>query len=216
MTCCSGHCAAGDFFSSRMAARDLRRYKRRGPDTSTRMLLSELRRLPLRGLHMLDVGSGIGVLDAELADAGLAGVTLVDASAASLEVARSHVSPRYETGSAQFVLGDFALMADTLPDADMITLDRVVCCYPDADALLRAVASRTRRFIAFSYPPDRWYLRGAIAVENFFFRVARSPFRTFVHSPERMISVLETAGFVPAAQGESFHWSVGIFRRTSA
>ena len=44
MTCCTGHCAEAGFFNSRVAERDLRRYRRRGPDASTRMLLAELRR----------------------------------------------------------------------------------------------------------------------------------------------------------------------------
>src|SRR5438874_2599763 len=73
MTCCAGHCAAAGFFDSRIADRDLRRYQRRGPDASTRMLLTELRRWTLHDLELLDVGSGIGVIARELAAAGQAG-----------------------------------------------------------------------------------------------------------------------------------------------
>ena len=215
MTCCTGSCAAASFFSSRIAERELRRYQRRGPDTSTRMLLTELRRQPLNGLDLLDVGSGIGVIAAELADVGLAGVTLADASPASLEVAQRNLSARYKTVRTQFILGDFAQTGATLPDADFVTLDRVVCCYPDADALLFAAAMRARLLLAFSYPRDRWYMRAGFALVNLFFRLGRSPFRIFVHPPQSMSGVLEAAGFTCSAHSESFVWSVRLYRRAT-
>ena len=67
MTCSTGSCAAAAHFDPTVAERDLRRYQRYGPDLGTRILLSELRRWPLRGLHLLDVGAGIGVIAVELA-----------------------------------------------------------------------------------------------------------------------------------------------------
>jgi len=196
-----------------MGERDLRRYQRHGPDVSTRILLSELRRWPLEGLHLLDVGAGIGAIPAELGRAGLASVTLADASAAYLEVARRHLASRDASFPSQFILGDFAVTADSLPDADIITLDRVVCCYPDVEALLRGAAARARRIVAFTYPRDRWYVRAAVALENSWYRLRRNPFRAFVHSPQRMASVLESAGFVRAARHATLQWALDLYRR---
>jgi len=213
MTCCAGHCAAAGFFDSHIANRDLRRYQRRGPDASTRMLLAELRRWPLQDLELLDVGAGIGVVAAELAVAGLASATLADASPAYLELARRNVGPRYGSRPTQFILGDFAALAASLPGADVVTLDRVVCCYPDASALLSAAAARSRRLLAFTHPPDRWYLRAGFSLVNFFLWLRRSPFRVFVHPPQQMASVLEAAGFVHAAHRESFVWSLSLYSR---
>src|SRR6266568_253393 len=152
MACCTGPCAAAAHFNPKKADRDLRRYQRRGPDATTRILLSELRRWPLQGFHLLDVGGGIGVIAVELAGAGLASVTLADASAGYLEVARRHLASRGASLPAQFILGDFATTAGSLPDADVVTLDRVVCCYPDVEALLRGASARARRMVAFTYP----------------------------------------------------------------
>ena len=213
MTCCTGHCAAAAHFDPRVAQRDLRRYQRCGPDSWTRVLLSELRRQPLQGLHLLDVGGGVGVIAMELADTGVASVTLADASPAYLDVARRQVASRYGARPAHFILGDFAVTAATLTDADVVTLDRVVCCYPDVDALLRAAAARARRLIAFTYPRDRWYVRAAIALENFWYRLRRNPFRAFIHSPQHMASLLESAGFVRAERRESLAWSLDLYRR---
>jgi hypothetical protein len=213
MTCCTGHCAAAAHFDLKVAQRDLRRYQRRGPDAWTRVLLSELRRQPLHGLHLLDVGSGIGVIALELADAGLASVTLADASSAYLDVARRQVTSRYGARPAHFVLGDFTVTAATLPDADVVVLDRVVCCYPDVDALLWAASARARRLVAFTYPRDRWYVRAALVLENFWYRLTGNPFRAFIHSPQQMASLLDAAGFVLAARRESLSWALGLYHR---
>jgi magnesium-protoporphyrin O-methyltransferase len=213
MTCCTGSCAAASHFNSQKADRDLRRYQRHGPDPSTRMLLSQLRRWPLQGLHLLDVGGGIGVIPVELAGAGLAAVTLADASAGYLEAARRHLASRGSSLPAQFILGDFAATAGALPDADIVTLDRVVCCYPDVDALLRGAAARARQVVAFTYPRDAWYVRAGIVVENSWYRLRQDPFRAFVHSPQRMASILESLGFVRAARDASFQWALDLYHR---
>ena len=196
MTCCAGHCAAAGFFDSRIANRDLRRYQRRGPDTSTRMLLAELRRWQLQDLELLDVGSGIGVIAAELAAAGLASATLADASPAYLEFARRIVGSSYGSRPTQFILGNFTATAASLPEADASAVD-----------------ARARRLLAFTHPPGRWYLRAGFSVVNFFLWIGGSPFRIFVHPPEQMAAVLEAAGLVRAAHRESFLWSFSLYRR---
>ena len=216
MTCCSSSCAAAAHFDPKVAERDLQRYQRHGPDLSTRILLSELRRWPLQGLHLLDVGAGIGVIAVELAGAGLAGVTLADASPAYLEAARRHLTSRDASRPAQFLLGDFAATAVSLPNTDIVTLDRVVCCYPDVEALLRGAAARARRMVAFTYHPDRWYLHAAVALENSWYRLNQNPFRAFVPPPERMASVLESAGFVRAARHATLRWALDVYRRADA
>jgi magnesium-protoporphyrin O-methyltransferase len=157
-------CAAEGQFDHKVAERDLRRYRKRGADATTRLMLAELRRWPLQGKQLLDIGGGIGAVSAELADSGIACATLVEASPAYLEAARVELGSRYASRPTQYLLGDFAVIAGTLADADVVTLDRVVCCYPDAEALLQGAAARTRQLLAFTYPRDRWYVRTMIAI----------------------------------------------------
>jgi 2-polyprenyl-3-methyl-5-hydroxy-6-metoxy-1,4-benzoquinol methylase len=213
---CNRYCAAEAQFDRKVAERDLRRHRRRGPDATTRHILAELRRWPLEGRQLLDVGGGIGVISAELAGAGIAGVMVVEASPAYLGVAQREVGSRYESRPAKFVLGDFALVAATLPDADVVTLDRVVCCYPDAEALLRGAADRARQLLAFTYPNDRWYVRSLFALENLWLRLRGNSFRAFVHPPEHMGAVLETAGLVRASRRETLTWILDLYRRRDA
>jgi len=214
MVCCTGYCAAEAQFNHKVAERDLRRYRRRGADATTRLLLAELRRRPLEGRHLLDVGGGIGVISGELSDARVASAVTVEASPAYLEVAQREVRPKYGSRPTQFVLGDFAVIAGTLPDADVVTLDRVVCCYPDPEALLGAAAAKTRQVLAFTYPRDRWYVRTMFAFGNFWLRLTGKKFRAFVHGPEQMAAVLEAAGLVRATQRKTLVWMLDLYQRS--
>jgi magnesium-protoporphyrin O-methyltransferase len=216
MVCCTGYCAAEAQFDRKVAEHDLRRYRRRGADATTRLVVAELRRWPLEGRHLLDIGGGIGVISCELADTRLASATIVEASRAYREVAERASGLRYGSPPTQFILGDFAVIGGTLPDADVVTLDRVVCCYPDAEGLLWAAAARTRHVLAFSYPRDRWYVRTMIALENFWLRLTGKTFRAFVHAPERMAAVLEASGLVHATQRETLVWMLDLYRRSDA
>jgi SAM-dependent methyltransferase len=213
MGCCGGCSAASEIFGSKVAERDLKRYRRRGPASITRLLLQELRRSPLKGTRVLDIGSGIGVIEAELADSASA-VTLVEGAPAYLEVARREVGPRYGL-SAAFLLGDFVQIAESISPADVVTLDRVVCCYPDFEALLKAAAVRTGWLFAFTYPWNRWYVRAFFGLGNLFFRIKGSRFRAFVHSPQRMRAVLQGAGLVVGSSFGTFIWSGEVYRRAN-
>jgi magnesium-protoporphyrin O-methyltransferase len=200
-------------FGSDRAERDLRRYHRRGVKGTTRILLSELRRWPLRGKELLDIGGGIGIIGFELARANVVSSTLVEASPAYLEVARREVERLSLSHRTKCILGDFTLIAETLPQADVVTLDRVVCCYPDAEALLKAAATHTRQLLAFTYPRDRWYVRLISSLENLMRRMRGNAFRTIVHSPQRMSSVLEGAGFVRDSTRGTLVWMVDLYRK---
>jgi magnesium-protoporphyrin O-methyltransferase len=107
------------------------------------------------------------------------------------------------------------VIADTLPDADVVTLDRVVCCYPDAEALLRQAAGRARQLLAFTYPRDRWYVRTLIVLENLWLRLTGKEFRAFVHTPDRMGAVLESAGLVRATRRKTLVWTLDLYHRGS-
>jgi magnesium-protoporphyrin O-methyltransferase len=213
MNCCTQYSAAEAHFGAKIAERDLQGYRRRGAQGITKILLQELRRLPLEGKELLDVGGGIGIIAADLADVGLASVTLVEASPSYLEAARKELETRYASRRAQFLLGDFSLIASTVPGANLVTLDRVVCCYPDDAALLRAAAKKTHQVLALTYPRDRWYVRAAIAMENALRRAKGDAFRAFVHPEQRLGATLEAEGLVRFARRETFSWALDLYRR---
>ena len=68
-----------------------------------------------------------------------------------------------------------------LPAADIVTLDRVICCYDDMPALVSLSAARAETFYGVVYPRDAWWLRLAIRVQNLFMRTKRTRMRFFVY-----------------------------------
>ncbi len=115
----------------------------------------------------------------------------------------------------RFVHGDFVEAAPTLPDADVVTLDRVVCCYPDYERLLKASAARCRRWYALSVPRARWYIKAIIALQNAVRRLRGSSFRTFVHPTQALHALLAAAGLEQSFQRETFVWQISLYSRVS-
>jgi SAM-dependent methyltransferase len=213
MACCTHCCATQTHFDAKTAERDLRQYKRRGVDAVTKLLLSELQGHPLDGRELLDVGAGIGVISCEMARKGIAKATVVEAAPAYLDVARTLVRDCYGARRTEFVLGDFATVATILEDADIVTMGRVVCCYDDFKALLHGASARTRQILAFTYPRYCWYVRAANAVQNLWRWLRGSSFRTYVHLPKRMASVLEKTGLACIAKKGTAAWVVEVYER---
>jgi magnesium-protoporphyrin O-methyltransferase len=200
-------------FDRRTAERDRDRYRRRGPDRTTAMLLEMIRRRGVEGASVLDVGAGIGIVDRELLRAGAASAVLVDGSAAYLDVARAETDAEGLGERVRIVLGDFTRLAPELPAADVVTLDRVICCYPDVDALVDLSAARARRLYGLVLPRDRWYARLAVRLENLWFALRRSPYRAFVHRNALVDARVAAAGLRRVDERFSPVWRVVLFER---
>ncbi len=104
-------------------------------------------------------------------------------------------------------------LAPEVAAADIVTLDRVVCCYPDMEPLVRLSAERCRRLYGLSYPRYRWPVRTVVSIENAFRRLFRNPFRSFVHSPVEMDRLLTQLGFTLQSKVRTFAWEVVVYAR---
>lgn len=212
-SCCSGFGdTAESHFTAKIARRDLRRYRKNGPGPTTRFLRDGVVASGVNGL-LLDIGSGVGSLAFELLDRGVSRVVAVDASSAYLAAAREEAQRRDRMEAVEFVHGDFLRVAPDLPTASIVTLDRVVCCYPHVEPLLEEALRHSGEGFAFSYPRDVWYVRAVLAIENGIRRVRRNPFRTFAHSPALMERIVTRAGFVLQSRRESRTWSSDVYLR---
>jgi magnesium-protoporphyrin O-methyltransferase len=157
------------------------------------------------------VGAGIGALSFELLTHGAQSATGIDLSAAYMAVARAEAQRRQ--ASAEFQVGDFVNAAPDLAPADVVVLDRVVCCYPHVEPILRAAAGRSRRLLALSYPRDRWYVRAALWFENVRRRLKGDAFRVYVHDPQRIEHLIELEAFRRVPRSQTLVWRADTFVR---
>ena len=206
-------CGIEDQFDRERAERDLRHYHRRGPLQTTRRLLRALSERHRPGLTVLDIGGGVGVIHHELLRRGFAGATHVDRSQAFIDVARREAASVGHAGRVEFVHGDFRGVATSLATADVVTLDRVVCCDPDFASLLPLAADRARHTLGLSFPVDRWYVRWFVSVSNAWRWVRGSDFRVYVHSPAAMDALLRHLGLHRTHSEATIVWSIEVWVR---
>ena len=193
-------------FDAQKAQRELAAYRKRGPSAATRRLAAVLAADGAAGLTVLDVGAGMGGLHHLLLEAGAASAVDVDASRPYLEAARSEAERRGLGDRVRFEFGDLTLIGGRIEPADLVALDRVVCCHPDVAALVGAAASRTQRRLALVLPHDRAWIRVAIAVANLVERLRGRTFRAFVHP----VAAVDTAA-TGAGLGRTERRSLGLF-----
>ena len=213
----SCHCEATDrHFTIPRAQDELATYRRRGPTGTARIMLQCLAELGSAPTSLLDVGAGIGVLHHVLLDRGVRSAVHLEASSAYVEVASGESARRGHGGRVTFHHGDLVALKDTLLPADLVTLDRVVCCYPELEPLIRASAGKAVRYYALSYPHDRWYMRGHTWFENSRRRRSGNAFRTFVHPVACIRALVEEAGFTVVCVQRTPVWEVVVGRRDDA
>jgi magnesium-protoporphyrin O-methyltransferase len=139
----------------------------------------------------------------------------VDASSAYLKEAKAEAARRGHRERVDFIHADFTEVAADLPKADIVTLDRVVCCYPDFRRLLKAAAEHSKSAIAFTYPRETWYLRIGLRIANFFQRLRNDPFRVFLHPVAEMDALLQREGFQRTSLRRLFVWEMALYVKKS-
>jgi magnesium-protoporphyrin O-methyltransferase len=140
----------------------------------------------------------------------------VEGVSAYVAAARAETDRRGQQERVRFLQGDAVVLGASLAPADLVTLDRVVCCYPDLDPLVRVTTALAHRYYAISFPHDRWYMRRYTAWQNRERRRAENPFRTFVHQGDRIGSLIRAAGLRPMRTRQTFAWAVQLYARLDA
>jgi len=210
-------CAKGyeEMFDDAQAAKNLKSFRADGPDPTTRALLDMLRAGGVQDATLLDIGGGVGAIHHELLDAGAQRAIHVDASAAYIRAARDEAARRGHADRVEFLHGDFVDLAERVPPADVVTLDRVICCYPDMPALVEASAARARRLYGAVFPRDRWFLRLAFPFMNLFKQLTGSGFRVFLHAPADIDTELRRQGLERRSYAQTFVWAVAVYSRST-
>ncbi len=213
MACHCRHATLECQFSDKIARRDLAEYREHGPGTTTRAILDTVATLDLDDATLLDVGSGIGVLHHELLADGVSTATAVEPSEAYLRAAREEAERRGLGDRVAFQHGDLQSVADSAGPADLVTLDRVICCDPDLDTLARLAAMKCRRFLVASFPNDRWHIRLFMHLENAGRAMRRNPFRAFVHPEDAIDAVFAEEGLARVRTLRTFVWQIALYER---
>jgi SAM-dependent methyltransferase len=212
MDCCDPS-VYDDHFDERRARDQLRTYRRKGPRAATARLISELSAGGVDGMTVLDIGAGVGAVHHALLAEGAASAVDVDASGPYLEAARGEAARRGIADRITYLKGDAVALGDALPEADLVALDRVVCCYPDMERLVTLAATRTRRRLGLVLPRDEAWMRALVAVEHRLVAFQRRPLLTYVHRTRAVTDVAAAAGLVPLSEHRGRIWQTLVYTR---
>jgi magnesium-protoporphyrin O-methyltransferase len=212
----SGCCAPGDIddvFSAKQAEAKARRFRERGLDGEAREILRLMSEDARRGMTVLEVGGGIGALDIELVRAGAAHATNVELATSYERAASRLIAEAGLEGRIDRRVANFVTEADAIAVADAVILERVVCCYPDDVALVRAAARHSARRLVLTFPVERWWIGLGLAAANVLLRVRRSKFRGFLHPASRVIATAEAEGLRLTYRRKGLIWQILVFAR---
>ena len=209
-------CAYDRQFNARHAEDDLREYRRDGPTGLTRALIEALSAGGIEGKSVLEIGGGVGAVHHELLRAGADAAVDVDASRAYVSVAREESERQGHADRVDYRVGDFVALADVIEPADVVALDRVICCYSDMSSLVHRSAALAKGRYGLVYPRYTFLGRVAIALLNVGFRLSRSPFRSYLHRTADVDAILTGHGLVKRIHRTTLIWQLAVYERPTA
>jgi SAM-dependent methyltransferase len=200
-------------YDGRDAASDLASLRSSGPRRPTQELIDVILAEGVDGSLVLDIGAGVGAIHLALLEAGARGAVDVDASREYLAAAREEARRRGLDERVEYRYGDVVELAAELPQADIVVLDSVICCYPYLPALLNTAIESRPRLLGLTYPRDTWWMRTFMRAYNATHALARSPARYFIHRHRVVRGLLVEAGYAEVHSGGLPVWRVAVYRR---
>jgi len=213
--CCSPK-GYRSIFSEKRAHAEARRYRRRGLDRTSRRIAELLKHQGIVGRTLLEVGGGIGAIQIELLRAGITRAVNIELTPTYEEAAQGLLREAGLEDRVERRVMDFADATSEVEAADVVIMNRVICCYPDMPKLAGAAAEHTREVLVVSFPKERWWTRAVISLADLALRIARQQFQVFLHPPDKIVATAERHGLKTVSNKTSFFWEVASLRRTTA
>lgn len=200
-------------FDEKFARKTLRRYRKKGLDPIERGMVESVAAAERTGARVLEIGGGIGAIQAELIAAGADRGEVVELLSAYEPYAREVARDKRIEDRTTFRVADLLEEPSAVVSADVVVLNRVVCCTPDGVRLTALAARLANRVVLLSYPRDRFVVRAAMKLMNTTMRVLGRSFRVFLHPTSALFAVARHEGFQTAETGRTFVWEYTTLRR---
>ena len=200
MSCCQCK-GIENIFDKKAAKRELKRYLKKGPSKTTRMLLDAIKMKGVLGMDFLDIGGGIGAIQYGLIKAGASNGISIEASSAYLDVVKNEIIKNGLAEKVNFKHGDFTTIAS---DID---------CYDDMYELVSLSSKLARKIYALIYPRDEWWTKLALPIMNLYPKIKGSSFRVFIHPTKMVEEIIFGNGLKRYYYAKTLFWQVAIFTR---
>lgn len=211
-SCCARH-GQEELFSERVARRDAKRYRRKGADATARSLVRQAASRGLEGTTVLEIGGGVGQVLLELLRAGAAHGEVVELVPAYEHEARALAAEAGVADRADYRVADLVVDPGAADAADVVVMNKVVCCTPEGIALAGIAAGLARRTLVVSHPREARWARAAFGAFNLGLRLLRRRFRVFVHPRDALEAAVAARGLTLASAEDGLLFRVAAFER---
>ena len=167
----------------------------------------------LEDARVLEVGGGIGAVAVELLRRGAERAENLEVVDAWEPYARELAREQGVEARLSFRVGDLLDEPGLVDPADVVALQRVVCCNPEGIRLAGIAASLARNILVLSYPRDAVWTRWPVALQNAIQRLLGRSFRAFVHDPDEILAAAEAAGLRLEHRRRGAVWEIAALTR---
>ncbi|HEV2216515.1 MAG TPA: SAM-dependent methyltransferase [Candidatus Dormibacteraeota bacterium] len=202
-------------FSEGQARSEARRYRKNGLDETSRRIFDLLKTQGVEGRTVLEVGGGIGAIQIELLKAGAARAVSVELTPTYEAEANALLREAGLADRVERKIMDFASAGAGVEGADIVIMNRVICCYPDMPRLAGAASDHAREVLVLSFPKRSWWMRAALLPFNALLRVTRREFQIFLHPPRQILATVEKHGLHQVFAKTGALWTVAALRRAA-
>jgi len=202
-------------FSEKSARAEAKRYRRKGLDSTSRRIVDFLRTQGVGGKTLLEIGGGIGAIQIELLKAGASRAVSVELTPTYEDVAIELLREAGLEDRVERKVTDFAQAAGQVGSADIVILNRVICCYPDMPRLTGAAADHARQLLVMSFPRRTWWLRMGLGMGNAILLLLRREFHIFLHPPTKIISTSRQHGLEQVLDEQGVMWTIAALKRVA-
>ena len=214
MKCCGQCQGIEQVFDFKTAREDLKHYRKKGPTKTTIAVLDWLKNRGQKELSLLDVGGGVGIIQHELFKAGVVETAVhIDAAQPYLQASQEEAKRLGHAEQITYQHGNFVDLAEEIEPADIVTLDRVLCCYHDMPAMVQATAVSAKKYIGLIFPQDRWLFKLGVSVVNAGLRLSGNPFRIFIHPTQIVDAILQQNGFQRQMHKKFLFWQSMVYTK---
>lgn len=212
MSCCQNK-LYNNTFDRKRAKEELENYRTTGPKKNSLPLINFLKQLELKDASILDIGSGVGAVILELFEQGIKHASYNDFSTAYLEAFQEEAEKRSILSQVDFYIGDFLESHRKVENADLVTLDKVICCYENYEELVTFSIQKAKRWYAYSVPRDVWWVKVVHYFEQKIKWIKGNPFRTFVHPTHKIEEIISKNGFKKIHNHFKGEWQTVVFEK---
>jgi len=200
-------------FSEKNARAEAQSYRKKGLDPTSRRIVDYLKERGVAGRTLLEVGGGVGAIQIELLKAGVTKAISVELTPTYEQVALELLNEAGFADRVERKVTDFAQSAGDFAVADIVIMNRVICCYPDMPVLAGAAADHTGEVLVMSFPKRTWWTRALLLAGNLGLRVTRREFQVFVHPPDQILAEAARHGLRKALDARGIFWEVAAAQR---